>query len=222
MSPPTNHPALGDGTFVAEAPLAVPGQAVSFAIGDFDRDTRLDLAVASSAGNVYVFFGLGRRQFQSPVVVPTGAIDNPSYADKLVVADFDKDGYTDLAVADNAGVSVFYSRRDRSFNPALNVFTGAATLASADFNHDQAADLALSSDGPPRWPVGNNVALLRGKGEGTFQDPLNYDSGSFVGLNSLVSGDFDRDGRLDFVTASGVNWSLERNLHVLRFSGCID
>jgi hypothetical protein len=250
----------GRGKFAAAAaPLKILASVASLVSGDFDHDGKLDLAVASSAGGVTVFFGLGARAFAPAAVLATAPIDNPSYLDKLVAGDFNQDGYVDLAVADNNGVSAFYSSGQRSFSAPVNVFTGVATLASGDFNGDGASDLAVSSNGLNLFtaagqsfrPAGvyrdaywtryvsgdfdndgkidlagvdtnhqlaDSMAWLRGNGDGTFQRALLYDAGGrdHLNLNSLVSGDFDNDGRLDFILA---DWF---GVEVLLFSGCIN
>jgi hypothetical protein len=67
-------------------------------------------------------------------------------------------------------------------------------LVHGDFNRDGILDLAIASAST------NEVAVLLGRGDGSFQDPVRAVVGDSPG--SLVAGDFDGDGRLDLATAN--------------------
>src|SRR5207302_8630941 len=77
------------------APLAFDAGSVplSVAVGDFNGDGHLDLAVASGGG-VSVLLGNGDGSFQTARNFPAGT--GPQ---SVAVGDFDGDGHLDLAVA---------------------------------------------------------------------------------------------------------------------------
>jgi hypothetical protein len=70
-------------------------------------------------------------------------------------------------------------------------------VAVGDINGDHKLDLAVANSGS------NNVSVLMGNGDGTFQPAINYDIGASP--QSVAVGDFDGVGRLDLVTANSNN-----------------
>src|SRR5204863_530848 len=104
----------GDGTFQAPQSYAVGHAPSSVAVGDFDGDGHLDLAVAYQDlhGGVSVFLGNGDGSFQAARSSALGFSPR-----SVTVADFNGDGHADLAVSDNdAGtVSVLLGKGDGTF-----------------------------------------------------------------------------------------------------------
>jgi hypothetical protein len=79
------------------------------------------------------------------------------------------------------------------------VTTGAPTsVAVGDFNGDGKADLVVSSSSVN--PGTGNVAVLLGRGDGTFQAPASYTAASYP--YSVGVADLNGDGRLDMVVAN--------------------
>src|SRR5271165_2554884 len=76
--------------------------------------------------------------------------------------------------------------------------SGPVALVTGDFTGDGRTDLAVANSGS------NNVSILMGNGDGTFQSPVTYAVGSDP--EALVTGDFTGDGRTDLAVAnSGSN-----------------
>jgi hypothetical protein len=107
----------GDGTFHIAVSFAAGAAPHSVAVGDFNGDGKVDLAVANAGGdNVSVLLGRGDGTFQTAADYDVGA---SPYS--VAVGDFNGDGKADLAVA-NAGagtISVLLGRGDGTFQTAV-------------------------------------------------------------------------------------------------------
>jgi hypothetical protein len=90
----------GDGTF--QSPQNFPAGPANFsvAVGDFNRDGFLDLAVVSPGGT-RVLLGKGDGQFRSTHLsyITAGGFDL-----SVAVGDFNRDGFPDLAVVGGSNV----------------------------------------------------------------------------------------------------------------------
>ncbi len=115
-----------------------------------------------------------------------------------VASDFNGDGLTDVAVAnqDSNNVSIILGQADHSFGQATNVSVGVGPnlIEVGDFNEDEVADLVTADAGS--YPDAGGVSLLFGNGDGTFQPVvrLNSDDTTVVAV-----GDFNEDGHDDLV-----------------------
>ena len=70
---------------------------------------------------------------------------------------------------------------------------GPAAIVAGDFNGDGRTDLAVANC------VSNDVSVLLGNGDGTFQPQVTYAVG--LGPYAIVAGDFNGDGRTDLAVA---------------------
>jgi hypothetical protein len=175
-------PALAQ--FETRATHALPGEAFSIAVGDFNGDGELDIAVMD--GQLSVLLGNGDGTFQAPVNYPS------VQGIWIAAADFNRDGKLDLVVSTNTNaVSVLLGNGDGTFqSPLTSGLTASASfVAVGDFNNDKIPDLVVI-DHP-------YISVLLGSGDGTFGPPS--DNSSFVGAQQLAAGDFNNDQKLDVV-----------------------
>jgi uncharacterized repeat protein (TIGR01451 family) len=111
--------------------------------------------------------------------------------------------------SDSAPVTQTVSARPASgFGTGGNYSTGHVPgyVAVGDFNRDGKPDLAIANENS------NNVSILLGNGDGTFQPPVNYPVGPFP--QNIQLADFDEDGKSDMAVIS-----LTGGLSILRGNG---
>jgi hypothetical protein len=171
----------------------------SLAVGDLDGDGNLDVIAANPlTSSISRFMGRPDGTLAEGIEVPVG-IRNGSTPYSVVIADFDKNGAADLAVADvsSGTIIVRLGNGDGTFQvevPYLPAGTPPYTLVAADVNADGNADLICANRGS------DDVSVLIGRGDGLFRKAIVSSTGD--GPYSVAVADFNLDGAPDVVTAN--------------------
>jgi hypothetical protein len=194
----------GDGTFTTKASFNSFSNPQSIVLGDFNGDTKLDMAVVDAGMNsVIVFLGNGDGTFRTPISASGLGTGFAKYA---VLADFNKDGKQDLVISDQNSnhVVVLLGNGDGHFQAARSfafpTSPGGFDVAVGDFNGDGILDIAATS------PSAGAVNIFLGKGDGNFQAAVSYSvSLTSAGPWNLAVADFNKDGKLDIITSMNQN-----------------
>jgi hypothetical protein len=182
----------GDGTFQPQVTTSLGAPCAVMVAGNFNGDRKLDLMAILTNGQIAMFPGNGDGTFGLPV--PTQVTTDPSVnLLSLAVGDFNGDGKLDVAVSlrgtTTGSVAILLGKGDGTFQaPVTYPMQGYSDIVAVDVNHDGILDLI--GDGP-------QVSVLLGNGDGTFQPEI--DTGDVMSF--LAVGDFNGDGNLD---AAGV------------------
>ena len=198
----------GGGGFLPPVSYPVGGSTpVWAAVGDFDGDHKLDLAISvTTTDSIAVLQGKGDGTFRPAVTYPVEG--GPQ---GITTGDVNHDGRLDLVAANECGadpgcrlgtVSVLLGNGDGTFQKQLSFLAGMFPLsvAMADFNGDGHPDLAVADPcgTDPTCASNGGVAILLGNGDGSFQPLVNYPS---TGMDTarLTVGDFNGDHHPDVV-----------------------
>ena len=207
--------------------------------GDFNGDGRTDIALTGGRspsgapwGTIPVAFSNGNGTFRvTNLVTASFPLLATQWNAKVVAADFNNDGRTDLALVGGyepgtgmsfvgpawTTVPVAFSNGDGTFRVTnynvtdFPIFATQGALAVAgDFNGDGYGDIALTGGRTPSGAPWGSVPVAFSNGNGTFR-VTNLGVADFPTFATqgaqVVAADFDHDGKTDLALTGGAGWT---------------
>ena len=189
----------GAGGFLSSSWSLESRQLFREALADFNRDGAMDLVYATEPLAFRIALGGGDGTF-----LDAGAVGQPGTPGEVVTTDFNQDGRSDFAAQRGADILGYFGNGTGSIPPLAFTITANRLYrrSAVDMNRDGRPDLVTRGSGTR---ILNVVAQLP---DGTFQTSTVVSSG---GIQSLATGDWNRDGKPDVAVAmsSGVSYSRE-------------
>jgi hypothetical protein len=194
---------FGDGTFQFPVEIEVGTGMSRIAVGDFNRDSIKDLAIAGDRSQVFTLLGVGNGTFlQQPTITLTADTLGVDGTD-IDIGDLNGDTIQDLVVAiptNGSRTAVLLGNGDGTFQPVRIITEPNLRVPQfqviADFNNDSIQDLAITLANGSQ----GLMEIRNGNGDGTFRAPVLFAVPpplSSVGGGTIVTGDFNRDGKPD-------------------------
>ncbi len=219
----------GDGTFTEVAKkigMDAPGKGLGLALADFDRDGKVDIAVANDSMFEFLYHNKGGGTFEETGLNAEIAVDGDghTYAGMGVdFQDYDNDGFPDLVITNlaNQKYALYRNNGDGSFTydtylaglAAMTLLHSGWGIHFFDYDNDGLKDLLVTQGHDldtielnfPQLRYKEPMLLARNLGGGRFTD-VSKGSGSvfseaWVGRGMAV-GDLDNDGRMDAVVTT--------------------
>jgi FG-GAP-like repeat len=190
----------------ADYTAALNNRPTAIAAGDFDRDGAIDLFVTNfESDTVSVLRNTGAGVFSLRSTFSLSANSRPT---DIVVGNFNGDANLDFAVVNSIGATVSVAVGDGNGTFALNnviqTLASPVSLAVGRFNADTIDDLVVANLLAPDGET-SKITIALGAATGPFVLPPSVSLGLNFKPNSVATGDFNKDGKIDFVSANEGN-----------------
>lgn len=219
----------GDGSFTEEAAklgLGKPGKGLGIAIADFDRDGKIDLAVANDSMPEFLFRNKGNGTFEETGLLAEVAVDGDgrTYAGMGIdFQDYNNDGLPDLVITNlaNQKYALYKNNGDGSFTydsylsgiAPMTLLHSGWGIRFLDYDNDGKKDLLIAQGHDldtvelnyPQLHYKEPMLLARNMGNGKFVDVSALSGSVFTERwvsRGLAVGDLNNDGRLDAVVTT--------------------
>jgi len=205
--------------------LDKPAKALGVAFADYDRDGRMDIYVANDSMPEFLFHQKSDGTFEEVGLESEVAVnaEGQTFAGMGVdFADYDNDGWPDIAVTNlaNQRYATYRNNRDGTFDyaslvngiGAMTLFHSGWSLRFLDYDNDgwkdlliaQGHDLDTIETVAPQLRYRERMLLIRNDGK-KFVDVSPISGAVFhqawVGRGMAI-GDIDNDGRIDAVVST--------------------
>ncbi len=164
---------------------------------DLDSDGDLDIASVSKNGVAW-YENLGGFLFKEH------NISDITTANFIKIADLDNNGYKEIvfsSATNGYALNVCLNDTNKTFdcNAISTTTSDISSFTLADMNNDQNIDIVTASF------TNNNIDWIKNVGNAVFNGPYTIDDQNIVNPVFVDVSDFNNDGNIDIVAASGTN-----------------
>jgi hypothetical protein len=182
------------------------------AVGDFNIDGKLDLAVANSGSGVSILLGNGTGGFSPGTTLAV------SKAQSIAVGNFNNDSFPDLAVVGSgtgSALSILLGNGLGGFGSPTPYPTGVSPISVAvgKFNADNFSDVAVVNTSPGSTSGTVTILLADASGNGSLNFNTNLTAKSIPAF--MAVGDFNGDTFSDLAVPN----SLSNNISIFLANG---
>ncbi|MBN8548551.1 MAG: VCBS repeat-containing protein, partial [Deltaproteobacteria bacterium] len=174
----------GSNTIALSTTITVSGNASDVAFNDLNSDGKLDLIVANGVDSTVST----RLQISGANYAAAQTFATLTAANSLTLADYNNDGYSDIAISNSGGLSTLLGNGDGTLKAATSYAATGTSVRSGDINNDGITDLIT------------DTGVLLGNRDGTFGAAIAHSAGTG---GKIQVGDLDGDGVLDIIANVG-------------------
>ena len=158
---------------------------------ELDGDAKQEIIVGNrSAKNIEIYSA------SSGSIVKDKTISVGKKVYDVASKDVDGDGFNDIVAAAEDSIYVYKNDGNGNFSLASQFSSGMTNATSVDIGDidgDGILDLAATSTTDSR------ISVYKGNGDGTFQEGVQYKTGTSPLVNGMKLGDLNNDGKADAV-----------------------
>lgn len=178
------------------------GLPIDLAIEDFDGNGYKDMAyITAPDGKLHVLYNNGTYAYTNSSIAAGGV----NYDFRIMTADFNKDGKSDLAVVNRnnpvserliilLSIGTSFVKTNFSIPGPSDIYA----IATDDFDNDGNADVLVPN-------VGQSLTWYKGNGLGGFTQQTDN---NIIGGSSLAVADFNNDSKKDLVIGRGQQFDV--------------